>query len=169
VTAHLVAPERDIGMQGHYAGAVSRLFSFLLDSLFASISFWILSWLGTVAINTVTGEDFNPTEHGLVTAAAFTGWWFVYAAYPLAVGGRTLGMAVVGLAAVQSDGAQIRPGQAVLRVLAFPLSFLLFGLGFVGILLQREHRALHDLIAGTAVVYAWNARAARLRFLAKGT
>jgi hypothetical protein len=32
---------------------------------------------------------------------------------------------------------------------------------------QREHRALHDLIAGTAVIYSWDARAARLRFLAR--
>jgi type VI protein secretion system component VasF len=49
----------------------------------------------------------------------------------------------------------------------FPLSFLLLGLGFTGILVQRERRALHDLIAGSAVVYAWDARAARLRFLAR--
>ena len=49
----------------------------------------------------------------------------------------------------------------------FPLSFLFFGLGFLGILVQREHRALHDLIAGTAVIYSWDARAARLRFLAR--
>jgi len=34
---------------------------------------------------------------------------------------------------------------------------------------QREHRALHDLIAGSAVIYAWDARAARLRFLARET
>lgn len=45
--------------------------------------------------------------------------------------------------------------------------FLLMGVGFLGILVQREHRALHDLIAGTAVIYAWDARAARLRFLAR--
>jgi hypothetical protein len=51
------------------------------------------------------------------------------------------------------------------RTLAFPLSFLLCGLGFTGIFLQRNRRALHDLIAGTAVVYAWHARTARLRFL----
>ena len=56
---------------------------------------------------------------------------------------------------------------AIVRVLAFPLSFLLFGLGFVLILLRRDRRALHDLIASTAVVYAWDARAARLRFLLK--
>ena len=30
---------------------------------------------------------------------------------------------------------------------------------------QRDRRALQDLIAGTAVVYAWDTRAARLRFL----
>jgi uncharacterized RDD family membrane protein YckC len=53
------------------------------------------------------------------------------------------------------------------RTLAFPLSFLLLGLGFAGILLGRDRRALHDSIAGTAVVYAWDARAARLRFLAR--
>jgi len=32
---------------------------------------------------------------------------------------------------------------------------------------QHEHRALHDLIAGSAVVYSWDARAAQLRFLAR--
>lgn len=42
-----------------------------------------------------------------------------------------------------------------------------FGMALLGILVQREHRALHDLIAGTAVVYAWDARAARLRWLAR--
>ena len=53
----------------------------------------------------------------------------------------------------------------MIRTLAFPLSFLLLGLGFTGILFQRDRRALHDMIAGTAVVYYWEARAARLRFL----
>jgi hypothetical protein len=53
------------------------------------------------------------------------------------------------------------------RSLTVPLGFLTLGLGFLGILVQREHRALYDLITGTAVVYAWDARAARLRFLAR--
>jgi len=81
--------------------------------------------------------------------------------------GRTLGMAVLGVRVVRADGKPVDPWHGVLRALVFPLSFLLFGLGFLGILVQREHRALHDLIAGTAVIYAWDARAARLRFLAR--
>ena len=51
--------------------------------------------------------------------------------------------------------------------LVFPLSIIVCGLGFVGILVQRDRRALHDLLAGTAVIYSWDARAARLRFLAR--
>jgi hypothetical protein len=54
---------------------------------------------------------------------------------------------------------------ATVRTLVFPLSFLLCGPGFTGIFLQRNRRALHGMTAGTAVVYAWDARAARLRFL----
>jgi uncharacterized RDD family membrane protein YckC len=71
------------------------------------------------------------------------------------------------LRAVRADGRDLHTGRAVLRVLAFPLSFLLFGFGFLLILLKRDRRALHDLVAGTAVVYAWDARAAHLRFLAR--
>ena len=50
---------------------------------------------------------------------------------------------------------------------ALPLSFLFLGLGFAGILLGDRRRALHDVIAGTAVIYSWDARAARLRFLSR--
>jgi hypothetical protein len=51
----------------------------------------------------------------------------------------------------------------------FPFSFLFFGLGLIGIAIGQEHRALHDVAAGSTVVYDWDARAARLRFLAKRT
>ena len=78
-------------------------------------------------------------------------------------------MAVLGVRVVAADGSAVQPKQGIIRALVFPLSFLLFGLGFLGILVQREHRALHDLIAGTTVVYSWDARAARLRFLARQT
>ena len=61
-------------------------------------------------------------------------WAFIYCAYPLAVSGRTFGMAVVGLRAVRKDGSELGGWHAVVRVLAFPLSFVLFGFGFLLIL-----------------------------------
>ena len=82
------------------------------------------------------------------------------------IGGKTFGMALLGLRVVRRDGGMAGPRRAVVRTLVFPLSFLLCGLGFTGILLGNQRRALHDLIARTAVVYAWDARTAHLRFLA---
>ena len=40
----------------------------------------------------------------------------------------------------------------MIRVIVFPLSFLLFGLGFVGVVFGRRRRALHDVAARTVVV-----------------
>jgi uncharacterized RDD family membrane protein YckC len=77
-------------------------------------------------------------------------------------------MALVGVRVIRDDGTDASGRQAVVRTLALPLSFLLFGLGFAGILLGGRRRALHDVIAGTAVIYSWDARAARLRFLSRG-
>jgi uncharacterized RDD family membrane protein YckC len=37
----------------------------------------------------------------------------------------------------------------------------------VRVLLGDRRRALHDVIARTTVIYAWDARAARLRFLSR--
>jgi uncharacterized RDD family membrane protein YckC len=114
----------------------------------------------------VTGKQISWNRQNIVVIVLFVAWEFFYFGYSWAMSGRTAGMAVLGVRVVRADGSVIDPRHGALRALVFPLSFLLFGLGFLGILVQRERRALHDLIAGTAVVYAWDARAARLRFLA---
>ena len=66
------------------------------------------------------------------------------------------------------QGGPISGRQAVFRTvgLGFTL-FLTLGIGFLGIVFQRNRRALNDFIAGTAVVYDWDARAARLRWIAR--
>ena len=115
----------------------------------------------------MTSHRVTWTRSDTLVAVLFVVWQFFYFGYSWAVASRTFGMYVLGLRVVRADGTEIVPRQGVVRALVFPLSFLLLGLGFLGILVQHEHRALHDLIAGTTVVYAWDARAARLRFLAR--
>jgi hypothetical protein len=44
---------------------------------------------------------------------------------------------------------------------------VLLGLGYIGIVIGEERRALHDVCAGTTVVYDWDARAARWRLLSR--
>jgi uncharacterized RDD family membrane protein YckC len=80
----------------------------------------------------------------------------------LAVAGRTPGQGIVGLRVVRSDGGAMHPGQALRWVVAFPVSVVPVGLGFVPIVFHRRHRALHDLIAGTTVVYDWGDRPSEL-------
>ena len=81
--------------------------------------------------------------------------------------GKTLGMAVFGVQVVTAQGAPITPLQAILRTVGLGLTLLTLGIGFLGIVYQRERRALDDYVAGTAVVYDWDARAARLRWIAR--
>jgi len=156
-----------MGRQGHYAGAMSRLVSFAVD-VGAS---WGLYTAGVALISLaselVTGRTVTVTHHQLPAIVALTVWEFIYFTYPWAVSGKTIGMALFGIQVVTAQGAAISPRQAVLRSICLPLSIVILGLGFLGILFQPERRGLHDLLTGTAVVYSWDARAAHLRWLAR--
>ena len=157
----------DAGRQGNYAGGVTRLVAFAAD-VGAS---WGLFTLGVAglgfALNLATDKQVNLASRQILALIAVTIWEFVYFAYQWSLGGKTIGMALMGIRVVASDGTPITPRQAVIRTVTLPLSFLFFGLGFIGILLNRDRHALHDRLAKTVVVYSWDARAARLRWLAK--
>ena len=160
-------PGRDVELQGTYAGIVTRLSGFLIDAVVVLGLFAIAGAGFDYIMSAVFGADVKLRDAPWLSGLLLAAWAFFYCAYSLAAGGRTLGMAIVGLRAVNRDGGNLTGGQAMLRVLATPLSFLVFFAGIWLILIRRDRRALHDLIARTAVVYGWDARAARLRFLAK--
>lgn len=153
--------------QGHYAGSVSRFLAFVIDLVVSGGLFALGLAAASLVAQVVTGHSLDWSRDNIVVAIILAAWLFFYFGYSWAVSGRTFGMSVLGVRVVRADGAIAEPWRGAVRALVFPLSFLLFGLGFLGILVQREHRALHDLIAGSAVIYAWDARAARLRFLAR--
>ena len=160
-------PDKSVTAQGNYAGSVSRFLAYGID-LFASSAVYTLVLAAiSYVVQIVSGKQVSWNRQDIVVVVTYVAWEFFYFGYSWAVSGRTFGMAVLGVRVVRADGAVAEPWRGVVRSLVFPLSFLLLGLGFLGILVQRERRALHDLIAGTAVIYAWDARAARLRFLAR--
>jgi uncharacterized RDD family membrane protein YckC len=156
-----------VSAQGHYAGSVSRLAAYLIDLTVSTVLYSLaLSFISFVA-QIVTGHPVSWHRDNIIVVIIYVAWEFVYFGFQWAANGRSLGMALVGVHVVRADGTRLQPRQGWVRSLTFPLGFLTLGLGFLGILVQREHRAVYDLIAGTAVVYAWDARAARLRFLAR--
>jgi uncharacterized RDD family membrane protein YckC len=156
-------------LEGTYANAATRLAGFLVDVVAINVLFALGAAIVERMLGLFTGRTVSLSDSAVLYRVCFVVWVVAYCAYPLAVVGRTFGMAVLGLRAVRADGSDLSALRAVLRVLVLPLSFLLFGLGFVLIVLRRDHRALHDLLAGSAVVYSWRARPARIAFLARGS
>jgi len=67
--------------------------------------------------------------------------------------GLTLGKWATGLRIERNDGEEITIWRALLRhFVGYPLSFFLFGLGFLIATVTVRGRCLHDIIAGTIVV-----------------
>jgi uncharacterized RDD family membrane protein YckC len=108
--------------------------------------------------------------HDLKLAANHEGIWYIVGIVGLAtvyqwscliIAGRTVGMALAGLRATAPNGSPIGPAAATRRVLVFPFSFVL-GLGLIGIVTGRRHRALHDIAAPSLVRYDWGDRTAAM-------
>lgn len=69
------------------------------------------------------------------------------------VSGQTLGKWATGLRIERANGARLGIGRALLRhLIGYPLSLLIFGIGFFLAAFDAQGRALHDRIAGTLVL-----------------
>ncbi|MGN6679704.1 MAG: RDD family protein [Streptosporangiaceae bacterium] len=154
-------------LQGHYAGFASRFAAFVVDVVvLTGIFLLVLAAINfTASILVERGIHLNRGDVWVVVA--YAAWAFIYFAHFWGLNGKTAGGALFGVQVVTDEGADVSGRRAIGRALAFPLSFLILGLGFLGILTGDRRRALHDVIAGTAVIYSWDARAARLRLLSR--
>jgi uncharacterized RDD family membrane protein YckC len=121
------------------------------------------------AARVLTGKDITWNKGDTWVIIAYAVWAFIYFAYSWAASGRTAGHGAVRRAgrARRRHRRERAPGfradAGTPAELPVP-----WGWGFVGILQGNRRRALHDVVAGTAVIYSWDARAARLRFLSRG-
>lgn len=127
----------------------------------ASMIYEILLLLGVLALAFMLpllalGAIFSYTPSGgvlwvyvfLVLGAYFLWYW--------RSGGQTLAMQTWKLRIVNIDGEPISLRQGCIRyVLAWP-SVLLFGIGILWALLDRERQFLHDRLAGTRIVLLLN-------------
>jgi uncharacterized RDD family membrane protein YckC len=155
-----------MAQQGHYAGAVSRLLAYGADVLILTTVYAAALALVELAINAATPWSLDlKSAHGLVLVGELL-WAAFYFGNSWVIFARSPGMTLLGLRIVQADGSPLDRHHAIVRFLTFPLGFLTLGLGFLGIIFGRTHQAIYDRIAKTAVVYDWDAEAAKLRGLA---
>jgi uncharacterized RDD family membrane protein YckC len=94
--------------------------------------------------------DRNPMAVGAV--GLFLGMAGLYQLYFAGMAGQTLGMRLVGIRLICRRGRPPGPARGLVRLLALALSVGPAGLGWLWALFDREHRALHDHLAGTYVI-----------------
>jgi uncharacterized RDD family membrane protein YckC len=157
---------------GQYAGPVARLLAFVVDSVVVTGVYAgagaTLEWVARLLFDRGLLGSAPPW----VSAVVLGTWLLTYFFGSLAVAGRTPGQALVGVRVVRRDGIALSPLAALVRTLSFPASLMLLGAGLVGVVIGREHRALHDVLAGSAAVVDFGDRPAQLpaplsRFLAR--
>ena len=147
---------------GFYAGSISRLAAFLLDAAIVWFSF-VLTVAGfSFIIDLFVSGELTAVQLGPISLVLLALWAFVYLWLSLTIAGRTIGMGLVGIHVVDRAGQDLSGRQAFMRTVFFPVSFLIFGLGFLGIFISPERRALHDATAGSVVVYDWGDRPAEM-------
>ena len=130
------------------APVVARMTASLIDFLvvaFASSPF--------AAVIELTNGNWSDLRVAATMGAISIVVMFLYLTASTALAGRTWGMSVLSLRAVDADtGLQPTTKQAVARALLYMLSLATLGLGIIYALFDAEGRTAHDHFSSTAVV-----------------
>lgn len=144
-----------------YAGFVSRAVAFVVDA-------FVIATLGMVGIllASATMEALFPTRRGVEVGSvdlALVVWAtaLVYRVFFWAAVGSTPAMWLLGLRVSRLGGERVGVTRAVVRFLAYGVSALVFGLGYLWVVVDPRHQAWHDKVAGTVVRYSDRRRVGR--------
>lgn len=112
-------------------------------------------------ISLLLGRSFNYDGSKLLTSEFSNAGWLImtllaltnFVIFPMFTG-KSLGKMLTGLRIVKADGNPPSLSSLLMRhLVGYPLTVLTFGLGFLLSVFNQKGRALHDLLAGTVVVY----------------
>lgn len=134
------------------AGLSRRLLALLYDLLLL-VALWLLT---TALLLAATGGQLAARDRPLwelyLLRSALVGVTFLFCAGFWTHGGQTLGMRAWRLKLESADGRPVSWSQAARRFAAAGLALAPAGLGYLWVLIDREHRAWHDRLSGTRVV-----------------
>ena len=157
---------------GHYAGFASRLIAYTIDTVIAIAGISIIWWLITITVDLLNVREviaalgwtdkfsllFDPTDDFILRGLVFIIGAGLYQIFFLTLSNRTIGKGLMGLQVVPLKGGRIGVFRATLRYLGYVVSIIPLFFGFIWILFSRQRQGWHDKIAGTCVVYTWEAR-----------
>lgn len=148
-------------LKGYYAGFISRLLAFSVDIIIIVVVLifagWMLNTLSTLfqldilsSIATIFQIWVTSIIVILFSAGYYIFFWTLI--------GRTPGKLLLGLRVVSRNGRPITFWQAVRRYVGYYVSALALYIGYLWVLIDNRRQGWHDKIAGTYVVYEWDAR-----------
>jgi uncharacterized RDD family membrane protein YckC len=153
VTHAAALQDRADTAQGSVAGFVTRCAANLLDGILLC-GLWAggLVMVGLVRFLARPAGGFSlPTLQGWVTGVAISALAIAYLTFGWSTTGRSIGKRVAGLRVVTTGGQALSAGRALWRASVC----VVFPIGILWTLVSRWNRSLHDLVAGTDVVYDW--------------
>jgi len=145
-TTRRVATPEGIELTLRLAGPVPRALAWAIDvAIRGAILFAVM----------MLAAYFGRAGMGVVLLAAFFLEWLLPAWFEAVWGGQTPGKRLFRIAVLNDDGTPLRWPGALTRNLLRAVDFLplLYGIGLVAMLLNRDFKRLGDLAAGTVVVY----------------
>ena len=136
-----------------YAGAASRGLAFAVDLILAQIAFLV----GTAVVGLVVSLVGSLRPAWLFGSLAGMGWFLLVGAYFVffwTLRGQTPGMRILGVRVTDAGGRVPSTWRAAVRFVALIVAIIPMLAGLVPILFEARRRGLHDLVAGTTVVYS---------------
>ena len=141
------------GPQLPYAGVATRAVALAIDVAVAHVIVFaggaILALIGSLVADVRLD-----TLARLLAAAAWIAAVGAYFVLFWSTAGQTPGMRLMSLRVMTHRGAHPGVTRSVVRVIGLGLAILPLFLGFLPVLLDARRRGLHDLLAGTVVIYA---------------
>jgi len=128
------------------AGLLRRLMAMLYDC-FLLLSVLLLATALALLVTRGTLDYHHPLfrSYLFLVCFMFYAWFWTH-------GGQTLGMQAWRLRVQRLDGRPITLWQALLRFLAAIPSWAVFGLGYLWLLVDKSHMAVHDRISESVIV-----------------
>ncbi len=141
--------------QLEYEGLVTRAIAFAIDAAIITAVAAVVGAAVGISLSVLSvPSDVENALFALAGAACLL-WSTAYFVTFWSATGQTPGDRLLGIrVCVAEDGSPLRPGRALLRLVALTLAAIPLLAGFLPILFDDRRRGVHDMIAGTIVVGA---------------
>ena len=132
------------GQRHELAGLVDRLAANVIDSFLLILPLMIAS----IIISAQDQQVPRALAQFILLALPVAYHWYFWTRRD----GQTPGKFALGIRVVKADGSHISDVDAVIRAIGYNVSAMLFGLGFVWALFDKNNQTWHDKMARTYVV-----------------